>query len=149
MGCEAIERGVVAVTAIDRDSRCATTCKKNLQMVVGRNSHSIDTSVICADLEKWLRKGWSGDPFDLIYFDPPYDSGIYQNVMSQISKGPWLKPDGLMICEHRSKETLTIGSPWTLHDQRRYGNSSLLMLSLPEHCHDGTDSRPPQTDREG
>lgn len=150
MGCEAIERGAVAVTAVDHNARCTKICDQNLRALAAANSDSIDVKVIRADLLSWLKKGWTSAPFDLIYFDPPYDSGIYQSVLSLLSQGPWLAPEGLLVCEHRSREMPPIDTSWTLVDQRRYGSSSLVMLSPPERCHhDGIDSRQPQTDPEG
>ena len=150
MGCEAIERGAVAVTAVDRDARCTKICEQNLKTLSAAVQSELEIKVVRADLLSWLKKGRTSVPFDLIYFDPPYDSGLYLHVLSQLSQGPWLAANGLLICEHRSKEMPPIDSSWTVEDQRRYGSSSLVMLSPPERCHhDGIGSRQPQTDPEG
>ena len=150
MGCEAIERGAMAITAVDRDARCTRICAQNLRSVADASKVSIEINVIRADLENWLRREWSTEPFDLIYFDPPYEAGIYQTVLALLAQGNFLQSDGLLICEHRSKTKPPIDAAWVLHDQRRYGSSSLMLLSPPERCHHaGTDSRQPRTGPEG
>ena len=108
----------------------------------------IEVTVIRSDLLSWLRKGWRSTPFDVIYFDPPYDSGLYKSVLASLSQKNWLNPDGIVVCEHRSKATLDVGPSWILTDKRSYGSSSLLLLSRPGHHPGDTDSKQRQTVRE-
>lgn len=148
IGCEAIERGAAAVTAIDQDFRCTKICERNLQTIVTALNSDIEVTVIRSDLLSWLRKGWRSTPFDVIYFDPPYESGLYEGVLASLSQKNWMNPDGIVVCEHRSKSTLDLGSSWMIIDQRRYGSSSLLLLSRPEHRRGDTDSMQQQTSQE-
>ena len=146
MGCEVIERGAVSITAIDQDSRCAKTAKQNLENVSNSIKENIHINVIRRNIINWLRDKNRSEPYDFIYFDPPYESNLYQDALILLANPRWLSPGGLLICEHRSSNSVTIQQPWTQQGRRNYGSSSLLMLSLPEHCHpDGTDSKQPQT----
>ena len=148
VGCEAIERGAAAVVAIDRDPRCTKICEQNLQTMTGKNDPNIEVRVIRSELLSWLRKGWSSTPFDVIYFDPPYESDLYEGVLASLSQKNWMNPDGIVVCEHRSKATLDLGSSWIITDQRRYGSSSLLLLSRPEPRRGDTGSMQQQTSQE-
>ena len=148
IGCEALERGAAAVIAVDRDSRCTKICERNLQLIADALNTKTELKVICSDLLILLEKGWSSDPFDVVYFDPPYESGLYDNVLNLLSEGNWIHPDGIVVCEHRSTESIHVGDQWVLKDQRRYGSSSLMMLSRPELHHVDTGSRQRQTGRE-
>ena len=149
MACEAIERGARAVTAVEKDPRCASICKRNLEDVAKAHSGRTEVTVIKRDLLLWLKQDCGGIGYDLIYFDPPYDGGLYQQTLSLLGEQCWLQPDGLLICEHRSDQPPDPGENWIEVDRRRYGNSSLVMISRPERCHrDGTDSRQPQTSPE-
>ena len=146
MACEAIERGARAVTAVEKDPRCASICKRNLEDVAKSHSGLTEVTVVKRDLLLWLKQDCDEIGFDLIYFDPPYDGGMYKQTLSLLSKQCWLQPDGLLICEYRSDQPPDPGDNWTVVDRRRYGNSSLVMISRREHCHhDGIDSRQPQT----
>ena len=99
------------------------------------------------ELIAWLRKGWSQEPFDIVYFDPPYDQGLYEPCLIALAEGNWLHRDSLVVCEHRSNLNPEPGSDWRVVGQRRYGISSVMLLSPPERCHHGgTDSMPPRTD---
>ena len=148
IGCEAIERGAAAVTSIDQDFRCTQICERNLQTIVTALNSDIEVTVIRSDLLSWLRKGWRSTPFDVIYFDPPYDSGLYKSVLASLSQKNWLNPDGIVVCEHRSKATLDVGPSWILTDKRSYGSSSLLLLSRQGHHPCDIDSKQRQTVRE-
>ena len=148
IGCEAIERGAAAITAIDQDFRCTQICERNLQTIVTALNRDIEVTVIRSDLLSWLRKGWRSTPFDVIYFDPPYDSGLYESVLASLIQKNWLNPDGIVVCEHRSKTTLDVEPPWILADKRNYGSSSLLLLNRPGHHPGDTGSRQRQTVRE-
>ena len=108
-------------------------------------------TVVQRDLVRWLQQGRpTHDPgFDLVYFDPPYASGLYAAALDALEQGLWLRPEALVLCEHADKQKPAIPEGWRVVDQRRYGTSGVLFLSPPEHCPGGTGSRPQQTDPEG
>ena len=147
MACEAIEHGAHSVTAVERDPRCARVCDENLRTVCGAAHKTAEYTVIRSELVRWLRRGWNELPFDLIYFDPPYASGLYMSALTELACDGWLHQNSLVICEHRSDHTPAAGDAWTVVDERRYGSSSVALLSRRERCRpDGTGSTPPQTD---
>ena len=149
MGCEAIERGANSVTAVDQDYRCAKTAQQNLETISNSQKHRVEIEVIRTDCFNWLKKNSSKYQFDIIYFDPPYERKLYSKILPLLTDNSWLSPGGLLICEYRSTSSIAIPEPWTQQDQRHYGSSSLLMLSLPERCHpDDIDSKQQQTIRE-
>ena len=145
MGCEALERGASNVTAVDQDHHCAQISQRNLISVAKQFDNCPEIQVIRRNMLNWLRQGWTADPFDLIYFDPPYNADLYQSALTLIGQGGWLVSNGLLICEHRSGDQPSEIEGWQLLDQRRYGMTSLLLLSPPEHCHRAdTDSKQQQ-----
>ena len=147
MGCEAIERGVSAVLAVERDKQCARICIQNLNAVADQCESKPLIRVVRRDLRGWLKEKWKDDPFDFIYFDPPYDRNLYQSALELLGQGSWIRRDGVLICEHRSGQEPDCTSDWSVLDRRCYGTSSLLLLSPPERFpHGGTGSRPPQKD---
>ena len=146
MGCEALQRGARCVVAVDQDPQCIRITRANLSTVAAGCSPTPEVRTERRELIGWLRRGWSPDPFDIVYFDPPYDQGLYEPGLDALAQGNWLHQDSLVVCEHRSKLNPVPGSGWSVLDQRRYGISSVLLLSPPEHCRrGGTGSMPPQT----
>ena len=146
MGCEALQRGARCVVAVDQDPQCIRVSRDNLSAVAASYSPAPEIRTKRRELIAWLHKGWSYDPFDIVYFDPPYDQGLYEPCFTALAHGGWLHQDSLVLCEHRSNLNPMVDSGWKVLDQRRYGISSVLMLSPLERCHhDGTGSRPPRT----
>jgi len=151
MGCEALMRGASHVVAVEKDARTAAICRENLELVA--TSHACDATVrvIRKDLLLWLKQGCleGKQRFSIVYFDPPYASGLYVPALGMLQSGGWVQPQGLVICEFASKEKFEVPSGWKEADRRHYGKSSLLILNPQEHCRVDTDSKPRQTGREG
>ena len=147
MGCEALQRGARCVVAVDQDPQCIRVSRSNLIAVAASRSPAPEIRTERRELIAWLRKGWSKEPFDIVYFDPPYDQDLYEPCLIALAEGNWLHQDSLVLCEHRSNLNPSPSSGWTVVDQRRYGISSVMLLSPPERCHrGGTGSKPPRTD---
>jgi len=148
MACEAIERGVSTVLAVEKDYKAAAICKNNLDLVAKGKSPRPSIQVIRRHVVQWLTGGRPDavSPFELAYFDPPYESNLYQPTLDALFKGNWIANQGLVVCEHSDNNVVEPPQPWRIVDQRCYGKSALLLLSLPEHCLGDTDSKPPQID---
>ena len=151
MGCEALQRGVQRVVAVESQGAAAAICRSNLEATASAQPTGPQVTVVQRDLVRWLQQGRPAhDPgFDLVYFDPPYASGLYAAALDALEQGLWLRPEALVLCEHADKQKPATPEGWRVMDQRRYGTSGVLFLSPPEHCPGGTGSRPQQTDPEG
>ncbi len=150
MGCEALIRGASHVVAVEKDARTAAICRENLELVASNDACEATVNVIRRDLLSWLKQGCpeSERRFSIVYFDPPYASGLYQQVLEVLERGHWVSPKGLVVCEYARREVIEVPSGWKEVDKRHYGTSSLLILNPPEHCRGDTDSKPRQTTRE-
>ena len=121
MGCEALQRGAINVVAIDRDSNATRICEKNLRLTNEGCSRSATFTVVRSDVLRWLKRDWFEQPFDLVYFDPPYKAGLHQSGLNGLSEGSWLHPDSVVICEYSSDDLFRPEGGWTELDRRRYG----------------------------
>ena len=66
MACEAIQKGVKRVLAIEKQRKTSRTCKKNLLEVSNTIDHSIYIEVICNELISFLKKGPKNREIDFI-----------------------------------------------------------------------------------
>lgn len=153
MGCEALVRGAASVVAVDQDRRMAATALANLTAVRSGLAEGPEVRVLCRTLPGWLTTGTQQRiaelgtaSFDLIYLDPPYASGLLPGLCEGLARGGWLAAQGRLLLECASSTPPPQPTGWRIKDLRRYGGSSLMLLS-PEHCPGGIDSRPPQTDQ--
>lgn len=78
LGIEALSRGAASCVFIDSDKAAAAIVRDNLKAC------GLEGQVLQADAIGYLD---SCGKFDLIFIDPPYDSGLYDGVLQ---KSIWL-----------------------------------------------------------
>lgn len=104
IGIEALSRGAQYVTFIESSIKAARIISENLRNCGIRR----DYRVINRDVIRALKSLASENAqFDIIYFDPPYNSELYTPVMWVIAKHNLLAEDGVVIVEHRRQAPLT------------------------------------------
>ena len=154
MACEALQKGVKRVLAIEKQRETAKICKKNLIDVSNTMDQSIHIEVICNELISFLKKGPKNQKiqfvkdchnpgkFDFVFLDPPYESELYEITQELLLSKEWIKESTTLICECSSKSMPRIHNGWKLNKEKFYGNTSLLFL-IPNqalNCFDDTDS---------
>jgi 16S rRNA (guanine966-N2)-methyltransferase len=131
MACEALQRGVVAVLAVERQRRVAALADANLEAIargLPPESPAASVEVLAEEVLRVLNRGRGDRPrFDLAYADPPYGSGLY-GPMAEALRHDWLTSEGLLILEHASATPLAVPSGWREWNRRRYGSCSVLLL---------------------
>lgn len=88
MGLEAISRGFSSVTVIEKNLKAATIIKDNYKNL------GLVPDLKIGDSLKLLNK--INNSYDVIYIDPPYQSGIYEEVFSKLK----YKPSTIVAAEH-------------------------------------------------
>ena len=147
MACEALQRGVAEVVAVERDRRIAAVAKANLELVATARQAPAAVSVVRREVLQWLDSERSS-PFDLIYCDPPYRAELYGAMAEAVMRGDWLAPEGLMLWECGSDAVPAVPAGWIARDQRRYGGTTLILLQAEQHgereaCGVRVDPQPP------
>ena len=143
MACEALQHGALRVVAVEQDRRIAQVAKQNLDRVAnGLGVQAGSWQLHCQDVLQWLRQPAS-DRFDLIYCDPPYSSGLYAPIAAAVAAGEWLTPSGLMLWETASSSPPVLPEGWDLEQQRRYGSTTVMLISRRAGCRGDTGSKPP------
>ena len=101
VGIEAISRGASMVHFVESSERAARLISKNLA------SLGIDAGfqILKQDSIRALRALSSNDTFaDFIFLDPPYEmEEAYQQALETLSKSGLLKPESIVVAEHRKK----------------------------------------------
>jgi 16S rRNA (guanine(966)-N(2))-methyltransferase RsmD len=100
IGIEAVSRGAAGVVFVDNSRRACRVIEDNLR-ILGINQ----SEIIASDaLRAMIRLEERDERFDIIFFDPPYDSDIYSRVLARLASSPLLAPDAVVIVERRSKD---------------------------------------------
>ena len=140
MACEALQKGVKRVLAIEKQRETAKICKKNLIDVSNTMDQSIHIEVICNELISFLKKGpknqkiqfvkdcQNPETFDFVFLDPPYESEVYEITQELLLSKEWIKESTTLICECSSKSMPRIHNGWKLNKEKFYGSTSLIFL---------------------
>ena len=51
-----------------------------------------------------MRPSSAGDPFDLVFLDPPYGKGLGEQALARLIAEDWLKPGAVVVFERGSGE---------------------------------------------
>jgi 16S rRNA (guanine966-N2)-methyltransferase len=94
LGFEAASRGAARVLMIERDAKAIRALENNRTTLGARQ---ID--ILRADALAWLAN--SREAFDLIFIDPPFDSGLAATVLPDLASH--LKPGGHAYVEQGSE----------------------------------------------
>jgi 16S rRNA (guanine966-N2)-methyltransferase len=68
-----------------------------------------------------------GEPFDLVFLDPPYHKGLGERALSQLQHGGWIANDALVVFECAADE-MPDTEGFAVLDARSYGAAKVLFL---------------------
>lgn len=121
MGLEAISRGFENVLALEKNPQVAKILKTNYETI------KLKPNLMIGDSLRLSKK--ICEKFDVIYLDPPYFSGIYENSLKEIKKNELLKQGGVVILEHVAEvEWEELG--FKLIKQKKYSKKFITFLSM-------------------
>lgn len=113
LGIEALSRGAASAVFTDRDRRAVQIVKDNLKTC------GLTGTVLCTDALTYLK---GAGKFDLVFIDPPYDSGLYDEALSTINSVDILSEGGIIIVEARRETPLPdMSAPYRKGKEYRYG----------------------------
>ncbi len=123
MGAQALEKGARGLVAIEINPMACKIISENL----AKFSPPDRVQIIKSDAVKGIKN--LNHIFDLIYFDPPYESNLYLPVLTTIDK--ICHPETKIAVEHSSYNPLpkTIGN-LVQTDSRQYGQTALTFFAL-------------------
>lgn len=116
MGLEALSRGFENVVVFEKNPKIAQILKKNYA------SLNLTPDLKIGDSLKLLNK--IDKTFDVIYIDPPYYSGVYEEVFALLNN--IVKPTSIIIAEH--SEILNINN-FNLIKEKNYGGKLVSFFS--------------------
>ena len=119
LGIECLSRGAKEVVFIDRSREAVKIIKDNLK------SCGFSAPVLQQDALSYLR---GCGCFDLVFIDPPYDSGLYENVLETINSVDILSDGGIIVCESRRETSMPeMRAPYHKRKEYNYGKVKLCL----------------------
>jgi len=99
VGIEALSRGATHVTFVDQSRRACSAIQVNLDTI----GITDEATIIHKDAVSALRH--LTGKFDITFFDPPYESEVYDRVLSELGDSDLPAPDAIVVVEHRAKHS--------------------------------------------
>lgn len=131
MGAEALCRGAKRVVAVEQSGKVCGIIRENWQKLAQSEQ---SWQIIRGSVPKIL-PSLAGQSFDWIYFDPPYQSGLYGPVLDQVQELKLLEPAGEMAVEYDQahwQPAIAVGKLRLLR-QKKYGLSCLAFYGWEEN----------------
>jgi 16S rRNA (guanine(966)-N(2))-methyltransferase RsmD len=123
LGIEALSRGALTATFVERESRALAALGRNLRETGLSERANVMASSVRTALQR-LRLG--PDRFGWVFVDPPYAAGEVEEVLSLLSGGNLLAGGAVVIVEH-DKRGVPPDALAGLHltDRRFYGDTGV------------------------
>ncbi len=129
VGIEALSRGAAKVVFVERNKVLAHAVADNL----GRCGFADRADVLAADVKTGIRILTEKQAvFDLVFADPPYDTGFIALTLQSLAGSSILAREGTVILQHSVREEAQGAEDmrFVLTDQRRYGDTLLSFLKI-------------------
>ncbi|MBF0470932.1 MAG: 16S rRNA (guanine(966)-N(2))-methyltransferase RsmD [Gammaproteobacteria bacterium] len=116
LGLEALSRQAAEVVFVDSAPGVATAIRDHLSTFGTTQGEVVTTTA-----ERYLQQG--GEPFDLIFVDPPFSSGMLPSLLTLIGERGWLRQGGSLYLESEQAVDPAWFAPfhWQIRRQKRAG----------------------------
>jgi 16S rRNA (guanine966-N2)-methyltransferase len=121
VGLEAHSRGAAEVLLIDRDRAALKLAEAN----IARLGAPPNVRLLARDA---TLLGPAPHPFDLVFLDPPYRSGLAAAALASLAADGWLGEGARLIVELAARDDLGLPPAYILERERRYGGAKFLFL---------------------
>ena len=124
LGIEALSRGAAEAVFVDSSQAAVAAIRRNLTEL------GIEAGVQRRDALAYLAGAAGGEPYDLVFADPPYDSALRVATGLAARLPPVLSPGAVIVTESNKRVPLKL--PFDLLRERSYGDTRIAV-----HRHDG------------
>ena len=129
VGLEAISRGAMKATFVEKDPRCAAIIEENIGLLsihkdkTGIPPYQIVQTDAFAAIKLFSRQN---KKFDVVFVDPPYSRGLAKKTLKMLGAYDILHPNCMVVIQHEMEEILpeTFGR-FLLFRKKKYGSMYL------------------------
>jgi len=127
IGIEALSRGADRAVFVDTSEPAVRIIRANLELT----GYAERSEIFRLDVRQAItRLAGAARKFDLIFLDPPYETGLIMPALQAIDRSAILAPGGNAIAEHSRRETIDEAELPGLRiwRQGKYGDTMLTFL---------------------
>jgi 16S rRNA (guanine966-N2)-methyltransferase len=123
VGLEALSRGAGHALLVESEPRAAQVIRGNIAMLgLGASARVVTGTVL-----KVVSSPPDGDPYDVVFADPPYAVTERELIAVQhaLLDAGWLAPDAVVVVERSTRTPLSWVDGITADRSRHYGETTL------------------------
>ncbi len=128
MSLEALSRGAKLAVMLDNSPQAIKIITENAE----KTRLASNAIIKREDYLSYINKNF-GKQFDIIFLDPPYNSGFYNIALKNLYKQKMLKQTSLIICESGAEPIFQnepeLADLFNVIKQSRYSNTYITILS--------------------
>ena len=132
LALEALSRGASYAVMVDRSKDAVKIIRQNIAKTKLSNLCEVHN----CEFKDYILKN-KGKKFDIVFIDPPYSAGLYNECLSLLLSCDMLKPSSLVVCESESDDLLAdvpeLKEQLEVFKQARYGRSSISIFKKKEN----------------
>jgi 16S rRNA (guanine966-N2)-methyltransferase len=122
LGLESLSRGAAQVSFVERDAAAVRELRARLA-----EWGASGAEVTQADALRFL--AGTGDPFDIVFLDPPFDSDLLTATAGLLERGRWLAPGALLYVECAARTGLPpLPESWVAAKAKQAGEVGYHLL---------------------
>jgi 16S rRNA (guanine(966)-N(2))-methyltransferase RsmD len=127
LAIEALSRGAAEAWLVDVSPGSVKVLHDNLAKTGFSSRAKVWTGPVAGAIRRLSSRG---ETFDLIFVDPPYQSGQLAKAIGLVARAGLLRGEGVLVAEHSMREP--VGERYDglcLGDRRRYGSTCVSFFA--------------------
>ncbi len=131
LGLEALSRGAKQVVLVENSAAACKALREHVQTLATN-----DAQIMQNDVLSYMRQKNHGEPFDIVFMDPPYGHGLLAQGLALLVSNHWLHTGTLVYLEAESTlPALPLDENWELKRSKTAGQVGYhlaIFLGLPQ-----------------
>lgn len=122
LGIESLSRGARSATFVEKDPGVLRVTRENVESL----GLTEQCRLVRGDAMVLLTSAVPGGPFDVVFVDPPYESGLAAEALESLSLSGHLSEGAVVVVEHSAGDELddTVGRLTRIRS-KRYGSTTV------------------------
>ena len=122
LGLEALSRGAERCTFVDQRREAAALVRENVKLCRFEDRARVAQEEALSFLSSCREK------FDVVFLDPPYQSGLLEKTLERLTQFDILREHGIIVCESGTEWSVpTLAPPYEAGREYRYGQIKLTV----------------------
>lgn len=130
LGLEALSRYAASATLLELERHVAQQLTQNLHTLRASNASVVQTNTL-----QWLSQ--PGEPFDVVFVDPPFRKGLLQETLTLLENNGWLAANALIYVESEVEHGTPLApANWDLYREKIAGQVAYRLYQRQQETDD-------------